>query len=172
MKFRDCTSMKSARNIKEGYRFGLSKTALEIESCKQQLFTLKRCLSACLWGQIVRISFNYTITTQPPLAKCNDYQSRRLILEFPALEKNYRITSIIIITWAVLVRLEMLSKEKVASCLVRQTISWSSNESSRKHENIALKSTTTKQWNSLIPLWHYLHFTFGFVCITNLRSVI
>ena len=49
MKFRDCTSMKSARNIK-GYRFGLSKTALEIE-------------------------------------KCNDYQFRRLILEFPALEK-------------------------------------------------------------------------------------
>ena len=32
-----------------------------------------------------------------------------------------------------------------------EIISWSSNESSRKQENIALKSTMTKQWNSLIP---------------------
>ena len=29
-------------------------------------------------------------------------------------------------------------------------ISWSSYESSRKHENIALKSTVTKKWSSLI----------------------
>ena len=32
----------------------------------------------------------------------------------------------------------------------RLIISWSSHEASRKHENIALKSTMTKQWSSLI----------------------
>ena len=31
-----------------------------------------------------------------------------------------------------------------------EIISWSLKKSSRKHENIALKSTMTKQWNSLI----------------------
>ena len=44
----------------------------------------------------------------------------------------------------------MLSEEKFDPCFVRQTISWSSNESSRKHETIALKSTLIKQWNSLL----------------------
>ena len=38
----------------------------------------------------------------------------------------------------------MLNEEKVAPCFVKQTISSSSNESSRKHENIGLKSTTAK----------------------------
>ena len=64
----------------------------------------------------------------------------------------------------------MLSEEKVAPCFVRQNISWSSNESSRKHENIALKSTTAKQLNSLtrcgirtnsIYPWVCLHYTFA-----------
>ena len=40
----------------------------------------------------------------------------------------------------------MLSEEKVAPYFVRQTISWSSSQSSRKHENIALKITTTKEF--------------------------
>ena len=44
MKFRDCTSMNSTENIQRGYRNGLSKTALEFENCKQQLFTLTICL--------------------------------------------------------------------------------------------------------------------------------
>ena len=39
----------------------------------------------------------------------------------------------------------MLNEEKVFPCFVRQTISSSSNESSRKHENITLKSTMAKQ---------------------------
>ena len=42
----------------------------------------------------------------------------------------------------------------------------------RKHQNIALESKTTKQWNSLIPLSHHLQFTREFVCTTHLRSVI
>ena len=52
----------------------------------------------------------------------------------------------------------MLSEEKVAPCFVTETISLSSNESSRKHENIALKT----QHN----------FTCEFVCTTHLRPVI
>ena len=88
MKFRDCTSMNSTGNIQEGYRYWLSKTALEIESCKQQLFTLTSCLQrACevkLPGArlITRAQLNSLLT------KCDDYQFRRLILQFPALGKK------------------------------------------------------------------------------------
>ena len=66
----------------------------------------------------------------------------------------------------------MLGEEKVASCFVRPTISWSSNESSRKRENIALISTMTKQWNSLLPQLDWHHFTRDFVCTTHLWSAI
>ena len=79
---------------KEGYRNGLSKTALEFKNCKQQLFTLTMCLPTCLWAKIGKTSFNYTITAQTRLAKCDDYQFQRLILQFPALGKKYRIASI------------------------------------------------------------------------------
>ena len=65
----------------------------------------------------------------------------------------------------------MFREEKVATCFVRQIISWNSNESRRKHENIALKSNMTKRWNSLLPQWNYLQFTREFVCISHLRSV-
>ena len=63
MKFRDCTSMNSTENI-QGYRNGLSKTALELKNCKQQLFTLTMCLPVWLWAQIAKTPFNYTITAQ------------------------------------------------------------------------------------------------------------
>ena len=69
MKFRDCTSMNSTENIQEGYRNGLSKTALGLKNCKQQLFTLIMCLPACLWAQIAKTLFNYTITAPTLLAK-------------------------------------------------------------------------------------------------------
>ena len=101
MKFRDCTSMNSTENIQEGYRNGLSKTAPEFKNCEQQLFTLTMCLPACLWAQIAKTPFNYTITAQTLLAKCDDYRFQRLILQFPALGKKYRIASIFIITRAV-----------------------------------------------------------------------
>ena len=97
MKFRDCTSMNSTENIQEGYRNGLSKTALGFENCKQQLLTLTMCLPACIWAQITRIPFNYTITAQTLRAKCDDYQFQRLIVQFPASGKNYRIASVFII---------------------------------------------------------------------------
>ena len=60
---------------------------LEFDNCKQQLFTLTMCLPACLWAQIAKTPFNYTITAQTLLAKCDDYRFQRLILHFPALGK-------------------------------------------------------------------------------------
>ena len=50
--------MNSIENIQEGYRNGLSKTALELKTCKQQLFTLTMRLPACLWAQIAKTPFN------------------------------------------------------------------------------------------------------------------
>ena len=101
MKFRDCTSMNSTENIQEGYRNGLSKMAAEFKNCKQQLFTLTMCLPACLWAQIAKTPFNYTITAQTLLVKYDDYRFQLLILQFPALGKKYRIASVFIMTRAV-----------------------------------------------------------------------
>ena len=89
--------------------------------------------------------FNYMIAAWMLLAKCDDYQFQLLIFQFPALEKNYHLTSMFIMTWAVNT-IEMFCKEKVAPCLVRQTISWSSNKSSREHP---------------FYLWLSLHHTFA-----------
>ena len=145
MKFRDCTSMNSKENIQEGYRNGLSKTALELKNCKQQLFTLTMCLPACLWAQIAKTPFNYTITAQTLLAKCDDYRFQILILQFPA-GKNYRIASMFITTRAVSTPRDVERRESGSMfCETIEIISWSSYESSRKHENIALKSTMTEQ---------------------------
>ena len=92
MKFRDCTSINSTENIQEGYRNGLSKTALEFKNCKQQLLTLTMCLPACLWAQVAKTPFNYAIAAQTLLAKCDDYRFQRLIRQFPVLgkKKSYR----------------------------------------------------------------------------------
>ena len=144
MKFRDCTSMNSTEIIQEGYRNGLSKTAPEFKNCKQQLFALTMCLPACLWAQIAKTPFNYTITAQTLLAKCDDYRFQILILQFPA-EKNYRIASMFITTRAVSTPRDVERRESGSMfCETIEIISWSSYESSRKHENIALKSTMTK----------------------------
>ena len=56
------------------------------------------CLPGYLCAQIARTPFNYTITARTLLGICNDYQFQRLILQFPALGKNYPITSTFIIT--------------------------------------------------------------------------
>ena len=151
MKFRDCTSMNSTENIQEGYRNGLSKTGPEFKNCEQQLFTLTMCLPACLWAQIAKTPFNYTITAQTLLAKCDRFQ--RSILQFPPLGKKYRIAGMFTVSRALRTPRDVERRESGSMfCETIETISWSSNESSRKHENIALKSTTTKQLNSLIPL--------------------
>ena len=151
MKFRDCTSMNSTENIQEGYRNGLSKTGPEFKNCEQQLFTLTMCLPACLWAQIAKTPFNYTITAQTLLAECDDYRFQRLILQFPALGKKYRIASMFIINRALSTPWDVDRRECGSMfCETIEIISWSSYESSRKHENIALKSTMTKQWSSLI----------------------
>ena len=151
MKFWDCTSMNSTENIQKGYSNGVSNTALEFKNYKQQLFTRTMCLSACLWAKIAKPSFNYTITTQTLLAKCDDYQFQRLILQFPALGKKYRIASMFIISRAVSTPRDVERREQGSMfCETIKIISWSSYESSRKHENIVLKSTMTKKWSSLI----------------------
>ena len=146
-----CTSMNSTEYIQEGYWNGLSKTALELKNCKQQLFTLTMCLPACLWAQIAKTQFNYTITAQTLLAKCDDYGFQRSILQFPALGKKFRIASMFIITRAVSTPRDVKRRESGSMfCETIEIISWSSYESSRKHGKIALKSTMTQQWSSLI----------------------
>ena len=57
------------RKNQEGYRNRLSKTALEFENCKKQLFTLTMCVPARLWRQIARTPSNCTITVRTLLAK-------------------------------------------------------------------------------------------------------
>ena len=47
-------------------------------------------------GYLAKTPFNYTITAQTPLAKCDDYRFQKLILQFPALGKKYRIASMFI----------------------------------------------------------------------------
>ena len=89
MKFRECDSINSQENVHAGYRngsrimclqnspklwcryefivhnhLGPSKTALEFENCKEELFTLTMCLPTYLWAHIARNPFNYTITAQ------------------------------------------------------------------------------------------------------------
>ena len=83
-----CASINSTDNIQESYRNGLSKSTLEFENCKQQLFMLIMCLPVCLWAQIARTPFNNMITAWMPFAKCDDYQFQGLILEFPASENH------------------------------------------------------------------------------------
>ena len=125
------------------------------------------CLSVCLWAQITRTPFHYTNTARTLPANCDAVNLRDRFFSFSTGKKlSYRkdIHHNPIIKYA-------SRCLEVATCFVRQTISWSSNESRIKHQNIALKSTMTKQWNSLLPQWNYLHFTREFVYISHLRSV-
>ena len=123
---------------------------LEFDNCKQQLFTLTMCLPACLCPRIANTPFNYMITAQKLLAKCGGYRFQRLIPQFPALGKKYRIASMFIITRAVSTPRDVERRES-GSMFCETNYSWSSNEPSKKHNNIALKRTTTNQWNSLLP---------------------
>ena len=64
----------------------------------------------------------------------------------------------------------MFREEKVATCFVRQTVSWGSTNRE--------ESMKTWRWkvpwlnNSLLPQWNYFHFTCELVCISHLRSVV
>ena len=123
------------------------------------------CLPACLWAHIARSPFKLHDHSSGASWKMWWLSISEIDSSVSSNRKNYRIASMFIITRALGTPRLMSSEEKVAPCFVRQNISWSSNESSRKHENIALKSTMTKQWNSL-------HFTREFICTTYLRSII
>ena len=139
--------MNSTENIQKGYRNGLSKTAVEFKNCKQQLFTL--------------------------LAKCDDYRFQWLILRFPALRKKYRSASMFIMTRAVSTPRDVERRESGSMSFFwyNWTISWSSNESSRKHENTALKSTMIKQWNSNTPFAVELTPFHPWVCLYHTYAV-
>ena len=66
---------------------------------------------------------------------------------FFSFGKKYRMASMFIITRAVGTLRDVERRE--SGSMFRETIeiiSWSSYESTRKHENIALKSTMTEQW--------------------------
>ena len=68
-----------------------------------------------------------------------------------SIKEKYRIASMFIITRAVSTPRDVERRESGSMfCETIEIISWSSYESSRKHENIALKSTVTEQWSSLI----------------------
>ena len=150
MKFRDCTSMNSKENIQEGYRNGLSKTALELKNCKQQLCTPCAYQRACEL-KLPRPCLITRLQRRRSLQKCDDYRFQRSILQFPALGKKYRIASIFIINQAVRTSRDVERRESGSMfCETIEIISCSSYESSRKHENIALKSTMTEQCSSLI----------------------
>ena len=138
----------------------ISKKVTETDSQKRlsnsktvnntELFTLTMCLSACLWVPIAKTPFNYTITAQTLLAKCVDYRFQRSILQFPALGKKYRIASMFIINRALSTPWDVDRRECGSMfCETIEIISWSSYESSRKHGNIALKTTMTERWSSL-----------------------
>ena len=143
--------MNSTENIQEGYRNGLSKTALGLKNCKQQLCTLIMCLPACLWAQIAKTLFNYTITAPMLLAKMWWLSISKIDSSVSSIRKKYRIASIFIINQAVRTSRDVERRESGSMfCETIEIISCSSYESSRKHENIALKSTMTEQCSSLI----------------------
>ena len=136
MKLRGCTSMNATENSQEGYRNGISKTALELKNCKQ-LFTLTMCLPACLWAQIAETPINYSKMWWLSLTEIGSSVS--------SIAKKYRIASMFIITRAVSTPRDVERRQSGSMFWDNWTISWSSNESSRKHENIVLKSTMIKQ---------------------------
>ena len=135
MKFRDCTKMNSTENIQKGYRNRLWKTAVEFENCKQQSFTLTMCLSACLWAQIAKTLFNY-------------YQFQRLILQFPALGKNYGIASMLILTRGLRTPRDVERRERGSMFWDKLFLEVRTNRV--ESMKTALKSTITKWWNSLL----------------------
>ena len=119
------------------------------------------CLPACLCTQIANTPFNYMITAQTLLAKCGDYRFQRLILQFPASGKKYRIASMFIITRAVSTPRDAERRESGSMFYETiEIISWSSKESRRKHENRALKvpwlNNEIHSWKVLLLLTPYL----------------
>ena len=147
MKFRDCTSINSTENIQEGYRNGLSKTALEFKNCKQQLFTLTMRLAACLWAQILA---RPRLITRSQLRR---FLQNVMTIDFRDWFFSFQHKGKI--SYRKHVHHNPCSTHRDVErresgsmfCEIIEIISWSSYESSRKHENIALKGTVTKQWS-------------------------
>ena len=116
---------------------------------KHQLLMLTMCLPACSWAQISTTLFDYAITKLGRfLQNVITINFRGRFFSFQHYEKNYRIASMLIITRPLTTPRDV---ERTESGSMFFETSSSSNESSRKYENIALKSTMAKQWNSLVP---------------------
>ena len=98
------------------------------------------CLPACLWAQIAR---NPITELGRFLQNVMTINFRNWFISFQHKEKNYRIANMFITTRASVSPPRNVERRESGSmfCEIIETISWSSNESSRKHENIALKST-------------------------------
>ena len=146
MEFRDCTSLNSTENIQ--------RTLKNDSRIKKMETTI--------------IYINYVITSVLVSSNCQDpvwlhdhssdtsckmwwLSISEIDSSVSSVRKKYCIASMFIITRAVSTPRDVEIRESGSMfCETIEIISWSSYESSRKHENIALKSTMTKQWSSLI----------------------
>ena len=160
--------MNSTKNIQEGYRYGLSKTALEFENCKQELCTLTMCLPACLWAQITRAPINYTITARTPPVKCDDYQFQKLV-QFPELGKNHRIAGMFIITQALSTPRDVERRESGSMfCETNHFFKFERIEqkawkhSAEKHHDQTMKFILPTSGLTPFYPWIYLLFTFQY----------
>ena len=95
MKFRDCNSMTSTENIQEDFKNGLVnfKTYSSIRNLCAKIIYANHMLTSVLVSSNGQGPYQYTITARTLVAKWADYQFQRLILQFLALRKNYRIAS-------------------------------------------------------------------------------
>ena len=126
------------------------------------------CLPACLWAQIARTPFNYTIKSRTLLAKCNDYQFQRLIPRFPALRKDYRIASIFIVTRVISTPRDIERRESGSMfCETNHFLKLERIElkawkhSTEKLDNQTMKFTHPAVALPLFYLWVCLHHTYA-----------
>ena len=88
MKFRDCTAMNSTEKIQEGYRNGPLKNGSRIKQLWTTIIYANHVLTCVLVDSNCQIPYNYSITAQKLLRKCDDYWFQRLILQLPASGKE------------------------------------------------------------------------------------
>ena len=120
------------------------------------------CLPACLWAQIAR---NPITELGRFLQNAMTINFRDWFISFQHKEKNYRIASMFITTRVSVSPPRNVERRESGSmfCEAIETISWSSNESSRKHQNIALKNQIMKFTYPAVRLTPFYHFSVCFL---------
>ena len=119
------------------------------------------CLPACLWAQIARTPFNYTNTARTLLAKCDDYQFQRLILQFLTLEKNYRIASMLIIIGALSAPRDVERRESGSMfCSTNHLLKFERIEQKAWKHSAEKYHDQTMKFTPFYP-WVCLHHTFA-----------